>query len=61
MFKMLLKQNKDLSYKNLYLPNKNILSGGRRTKDNYENKNYLFSIITIVLNRNNYIEETISQ
>ena len=56
---MLLRQNKDLSYQNLYLPNKNILSGGRRTKDNYKNKNYLFSIITIVLNRNNYIEETI--
>lgn len=56
---MLLKQNKDLSYKNLYLPSKKILSGGRRTNDNYENKNYLFSIITIVLNRNNYIEETI--
>ena len=56
---MLLRQNKELSYQNLYLPNKIILNGGRRTKTNYENKKYLFSIITVVLNNINYIEQTI--
>jgi glycosyltransferase involved in cell wall biosynthesis len=56
---MLLRQNKELSYQNLYLPNKEILNGGRRTKTNYENKKYLFSIITVVLNNINYIEQTI--
>ena len=56
---MLLRQNKDLSYKNLYLPNKEILSGGRRANEKYKNKNYPFSIITVVLNNVNYIEETI--
>ena len=57
---MLLRQNKDLSYQNLYLPNKNILSGGNRVKTNYNNKNYFFSIVTVVLNNVNFIEETIN-
>ena len=57
---MLLRQNKDLSYQNLYLPNKNILSGGNRVKTNYKNKNYFFSIVTVVLNNVNFIEETIN-
>ena len=56
---MLVRQNKELSYKNLYLPNKEILSGGRRTNEKYKNKNYLFSIITVVLNNVSYLEETI--
>ena len=56
---MLLRQNKELSYHNLHLPNKEILSGGRRANEKYKNKNYLFSIITVVLNNVNYIEETI--
>tara|TARA_Y100000590_G_C15616184_1_gene975855 strand:- start:91 stop:990 length:900 start_codon:yes stop_codon:yes gene_type:complete len=56
---MLLRQNNELGYQNLYLPGKNILSGGNRTKDNYKNKDYFFSIITVVLNNANFIEETI--
>ena len=56
---MLVRQNKELSYKNLHLPNKEILSGGRRTNEKYKNKNYLFSIITVVLNNVSYLEETI--
>ena len=55
---MLLKQSKDLSYKSLYLPTKNIIYGGLRDKKNYNNKK-IFSIITVVLNNAKNIEETI--
>tara|TARA_Y100000590_G_scaffold124094_1_gene141974 strand:- start:6232 stop:7119 length:888 start_codon:yes stop_codon:yes gene_type:complete len=57
---MLLRQKKDLSYKNLYLPNKNVLVGGNRTKSGLKNNNFFFSIITVVLNNANHIEETIN-
>tara|TARA_B100000315_G_C14523349_1_gene562613 strand:- start:345 stop:1232 length:888 start_codon:yes stop_codon:yes gene_type:complete len=57
---MLLRQNKDLNYQNLYFPNKNILSGGNRFKINFKNKNHFFSIVTVVLNNVNFIEETIN-
>jgi len=56
---MLLRQNKELNYQNLYLPDNKILSGGKRTKDKYNRKDYFFSIITVVLNNVNFIEETI--
>ena len=56
---MLLRQKKDLSYENLDFPGKHILSGGRRFKSSYKNRNYFFSIITVVLNNVNYIEDTI--
>jgi glycosyltransferase involved in cell wall biosynthesis len=55
---MLLKQSKDLSYKNLYLPSKNTIYGGLRDKKNY-NKKKIFTIITVVLNNAKYIEDTI--
>ena len=57
---MLLRQKKDLGYKNLYLPNKNVLVGGNRTKSSSKNNNFFFSIITVVLNNANHIEETIN-
>ena len=57
---MFLRQKKDLSYKNLDLPSKNVLSGGNRFKENYKNKNYFFSIVTVVLNNINFLEETIN-
>ena len=56
---MLLRQKKDLSYENLDFPKKNILSGGNRLSLNYKSKNQNFSIITVVLNNVNSIEETI--
>tara|TARA_B100000767_G_C19740437_1_gene525925 strand:- start:961 stop:1851 length:891 start_codon:yes stop_codon:yes gene_type:complete len=56
---MLLRQNKELSYQNLHLPDKEILCGGKRSKEKDKKKNYFFSIITVVLNNVNYIEETI--
>ena len=56
---MVLRKNKELSYHNLYLPNKDIVCGGNRTKEKYIQKNYFFSIITVVLNKSNFTEETI--
>ena len=56
---MVLRKNKELSYHNLYLPNKDIVCGGNRTKEKYIQKNYFFSIITVVLNKANFTEETI--
>ena len=56
---MLLRQKKDLSYKNLYLPSDFVLSGGKRKKEILEKKKFLFSIVTVVLNNANYLEETI--
>ena len=56
---MLLRQKKDLSYENLDFPKKDILSGGNRLSLNYKSKNENFSIITVVLNNVNSIEETI--
>ena len=56
---MLLRQKKDLSYKNLFLPNETLLVGGNRTGSDYINNNFFFSIITVVLNNKDHIEETI--
>ena len=56
---MVLRKNKELSYHNLHLPNKDIVCGGNRTKEKYTQKNYFFSIITVVLNKANFTEETI--
>ncbi len=56
---MVLRQKKDLSYKNLFLPSETLLFGGNRTKSNYINSNFFFSIITVVLNNKDHLEETI--
>ena len=48
----------DLSYKNAYLPIEKSLWGGNRAK-NQKRNNFLFTIITVVLNDKNNIEETI--
>ncbi len=48
----------DLSYKNVYLPIEKSLWGGNRAKNQRRN-NFLFTIITVVLNDKNNIEETI--
>ena len=47
---MFLRQNKELSYQNLPLSNKRFLSEGRGAREKYENKDYYFSRIMVVLN-----------
>lgn len=48
----------NLSYKNVYLPLNKSLYGGNRTQKQKRN-NFLFTIITVVLNDKDNIEETI--
>ena len=46
---MVLRQKKDLSYKNLFLPSETLLFGGNRTKSNYINSNFGHNIYSIIL------------
>ena len=52
-------QNKNLSYENMFLPKENTSFGGLRKNEN-RNQKFKFSIITVVLNDKNNIEETIN-
>lgn len=56
---MFLRQNNELNYQNLYLPDNKILCGGKRINDKHDRKDYFFSIITVVLNNAEYLEQTI--
>ena len=41
---MLLRQNKELSYQNLHLPDKEILCGGKRSKEKDKKKIIFFQL-----------------
>ena len=56
---MFLRQNNELSYQNLYLPDNKILCGGKRIYNKNNRKDYIFSIITVVLNNVEFLEQTI--
>jgi len=56
---MFLRQNNTLTYQNLYLPDNKILCGGKRINNRGNRKDYFFSIITVVLNNADFLEQTI--
>tara|TARA_B100000161_G_C33512117_1_gene396867 strand:- start:136 stop:1026 length:891 start_codon:yes stop_codon:yes gene_type:complete len=56
---MFLRQNNELRYQNLYLPDNKIICGGKRFNDRHNRKDYFFSIITVVLNNAKFLEQTI--
>jgi glycosyltransferase involved in cell wall biosynthesis len=56
---MFLKQNNELNYQNLYIPDNKILCGGKRINNRSTHKDYFFSIITVVLNNEYFLERTI--
>ena len=56
---MFLRQNNEINYQNLYLPDNKILCGGKRINNKHNRKDYFFSIITVVLNNAEFLEQTI--
>ena len=56
---MSLRQKIDLSYQNVFIPNNVKKIGGKRLKQSFIKKKKLFSIITVVLNNEEFIEDTI--
>ena len=56
---MSLRQKIDLSYQNVFIPNSVKKIGGKRLSQSFIKKKKLFSIITVVLNNEEFIEDTI--
>ncbi len=56
---MFLRQKIDLSYQNVFIPNNVKKIGGKRLSQSFTKKMKLFSIITVVLNNEKFIEDTI--
>ena len=56
---MFLRQKIDLGYENIFIPSEIKKIGGKRLSQNYIKKKKLFSIITVVLNNEDFIEDTI--
>lgn len=55
---MVFRQKKDLKYNSVFLPSREILHGGKRVEDPIK-KDFLITIVTVVLNNKNFLEETI--
>ena len=56
---MFLRQKIDLGYQNVFIPNNTKKIGGKRLSQKFIRTKKLFSIITVVLNNEEFIEDTI--